>query len=499
MLRHRVLITGVAKAVSFILLAFASGCSGAPEPNTQDSDTTVAQAQFALTTQQRIFGFEAPLGWTASAGSITTDAAHTEGATSLSLRNTSYSELTSQALTTLSGVGTGLAIDVRPPAVASYGQLQILAVSPTLGWTAQWLGQVSLAGLPAGQFAHLSIPLSADAQQKLKQTYSDLKIRLAVSAPSSSAGWLFDNLHFTGAPQQDCAAGSAYTLLLQNQQGVSATMLENLRCTFFTVYPVLAQRFNPNAAKTVTFSFVETANVPAWADSDAAIVYLNKDHLAHNPLDSDVVVHETMHVVQAGYAGPPQVVEGWIIEGTADYVRDRYGLRNAENKWTIPTAWGEGQHFANGYGDTAAFFKWIDAHYRQNQAPVADALDDILRAGTYTANTWTTLTGHDVVSLWQEYSGNRAPQPDSVGVTFYRDDNYQGWSFRMRPGIYGATALGSRGLHDAISSLQVPSGYRVTAYVDDGSQGASIQYTASTTSVGAAWNDKFSTIVIEQL
>jgi hypothetical protein len=69
----------------------------------------------------------------------------------------------------------------------------------------------------------------------------------------------------------------------------------------------------------------------------------------------------------------------------------------------------------------------------------------------------------------------------------------------MRPGIYGATALGSRGLHDAISSLQVPSGYRVTAYVDDGSQGASIQYTASTTSVGAAWNDKFSTIVIEQL
>lgn len=495
MLRHRVFMTGAANAAWLSLIAFASACSGAAEPDAQDAESTLGHAQSALTTQQQIFGFEAPLAWSASAGTIATNTTHTEGATSLSLTGASYSEISSQPLSTLTGVGTDLAIDVRPPVDASYGQLQIYAISPTLGWSYQWLGQVSLAHLPTGQFAHLSIPLSADAQQKLKQTYSDLTFRLAVSAPTASTGWLFDNLHFNGATQ-DCAAGSAYSLSLVNQQGVDPAMLENLRCTFYTVYPLLAQRFNPGAASSVTFSFVETANVPAWADSDNAIVYLNKAHLAANPLDSDVAVHETMHVVQAGYHG---TVEGWIIEGTADYARDRYGLRNVENHWSIPTAWAPGQHFTNGYGDAAAFFKWVDAHYRQNQLPVADALDDIMRAGSYSANSWVTLTGHDVVSLWQEYSGNQAPVSASSGVTFYRDSNYSGWSFKIGTGVYGATELGSRGLQDAISSLQVPAGYRVTAYVDDGSQGSSVQFTADTSYVGDSWNDKFSTVVIEQL
>ena len=492
-------MVGASKAAWLCVLAFACGCSVATEAGTEETESGVGQVQSALTTQESVFGFEAPLGWAASAGSIATSTTHAQGATSLSLRNASYSELSSQLLTTLSGVGTELAIDVQPPAVASYGQLQVFAVSPTLGWQSyKWLGQASLAGLPAGQFAHLSMPLAADVQQKLKQTYSDLKLIIAVNAPASSTGWLLDNLHFTGAAQ-DCGAGSAYSLTLDNEQGVDPATLERLRCTFFSVYPQLAARFNPNAAHSVTFSFVETANNPAWAYPDSAIVVMSKAHLAANPFDSDVVVHETMHVVQAGYAGAPQVVEGWIIEGSADYARDKYGLRKAETGWSIPTSWAPGRHFANGYGDAAGFFEWIDANYRQNQVPVVDALDDILRAGTYTNSTWNALTGHDVVWLWQTYSNGQAPVSASSGVTFYRDDNYSGWSFTLAPGVYGATELGSRGLQDAISSISVPAGYRVTAYVDDNSQGASVQYTSSTASVGGTWNDLFSTLVVEQL
>lgn len=501
MLRRTVPSMGVAKVSGLCLLVLASGCSGAVETEGQEAESTIGQVQSALTTQERIFGFEAPLGWVASAGAVGTSTIHSQGATSLSLRNASYSEISSQYLSTLSGVGTALAIDVQPPAVASFGQLQIFATSPTLGWQSyKWFGQVSLAGLPAGQFAHLSIPLGADIQQKLQQTYSDLKIILAVNAPASNTGWLLDNLHFTGATQtEDCAAGSAYSLTLENEQGVDAATLERLRCTFFAVYPQLAARFNPNAAQHVTFSFVETGNNPAWAYPDSAVVVLNKAHLAANPFDSDVVVHETMHVVQAGYAGSPQVVEGWIIEGSADYARDKYGLRKAETGWSIPTTWQPGHHFANGYGDAAGFFEWVDANYRQNQLPVVDSLDDVLRAGTYTNNTWVTLTGHDVVWLWQAYSNGQAPQPASTGVTFYRDDNYTGWSFKLAPGVYGTTELGSRGLHDAISSLVVPSGYRVIAYEHDNSQGASVQYTSNTPSVGTDWNDKISTIVVQQL
>ena len=468
----------------------AVGCGANPDI---DAEESFGRTEGALTSQQGIFGFEAPLGWTGSAGNVGISTTHTEGASSLSLRNANYSLLTSQALSTLSGVGAELAIDVLPPAVASWGQLEFYATSATLGWTSyQWLGQVSLAGLPVGQFAHLKVPLSAAQQQKLKQSYSDLQIRLAVNAPASSTGWLLDNLHFTSLTQ-DCAAGSAYALTFVNQTGVDATMLENLRCTFFATYPLLAQRFNPNASKNVTFSFVENDKNPAWAEPGISTIFLNKAHLAAHPLDSDVVVHEGMHIVQAGYQDP---VQGWIIEGSADYARDRYGLRNLENGWSIPKVWAPGRHYANGYGDAAGFFEWIDAQYRQNKPGIVDALDDVMRSGVVSSATWIALTGYDVVPLWAQYSNNQAPVQAPAGITFYRDDNYTGLSFTIGTGTYGSTELGSRALQDAISSLKVPSGWRVTAYEHDGSQGASIQYTADTPSVGSTWNDKISTVVI---
>ncbi|HET9955870.1 MAG TPA: basic secretory protein-like protein [Polyangiaceae bacterium] len=491
------------KSVTLGILASATACSGvasdAGPESALDSATDLGHAEAALTTQQRVLGFEAPLGWTASAGSIGTSTTHTEGATSLSLRNASYSELTSEALSTLSGVSAELAIDVRPPAAAGWGQLQIFASSATLGWSSyQWLGQASLVGLPAGQFTQVKVSLPATVQQKLAQSYGDLRIRLAVNAPASSSGWLFDNLHFVGStpPPPDCSTGSQYTLTLVNEQGVDATHLQNLRCTFFQVYPLLVNRFNAAATRNVTFSFVETGNNPAWADPGTGVVFLNKAYLAGNPLDSDVVVHETMHIVQAGYSGQ---VEGWIIEGSADYARDRYGLTNAENHWSIPTGWSAGQHFANGYGEAAAFFKWVDARYRQNQAPVVDALDDIMRTGQYADSTWVSLTGKTVTALWQEYSNNQAPVPASSGVTLYRDSNFTGWSFVVGTGTYNATDLGSRGLHDVISSLRVPAGYRVIAYLDSESQGASTQFTGDASYVGDDWNDKISTIVVQRL
>ncbi len=43
-----------------------------------------------------------------------------------------------------------------------------------------------------------------------------------------------------------------------------------------------------------------------------------------------------MHIVQ-GYPGYGDArVPGWLVEGIADYARDRYGMDNAAAGWALP-------------------------------------------------------------------------------------------------------------------------------------------------------------------
>jgi hypothetical protein len=450
-----------------------------------------AQARAAAASPSDVLGFEVvATDWSASSGTVSSSNVHSQGNLALGLRNFSYSELVSAPLATLSGVSAELAIDVRPPISPPWGELQVFVSSPTLNLTNAWVGIVSLIGLPANTFSELRIAVPPAIEQALKGSYSDLRFKVVLNVPHATSDWLLDDLHFTGESAPDCAEGSAYTLLISGEQGVDPTHVENMRCTFYEVYPLLAARFNPGARTTVGMIFTDEPGV-AWAWEGNT--YYNKSFLASAPLDSDVVVHETMHIVQEGYTGE---VPGWIIEGTADYVRDAYGLYNAENGWSIPTGYGYGQHYRNGYGDAAAFFKWIDAHYRQGQLPVADALDDIMRQGRYSEQAFIDLTGHDVDDLWLEYSAGAAPEPAASGVIVFEHSGFGGADFTLAPGNYDSTDLRARGMNDRISSLVVPSGFSVTVYTDDFS-GPSAVYSADQSYVGDALNDRISSIVIE--
>jgi hypothetical protein len=201
-----------------------------------------------------------------------------------------------------------------------------------------------------------------------------------------------------------------------------------------------------------------------------------------------------MHIVQAGYTG---TVPGWIIEGTADFVRDKYGLTNAQNDWSIPTGYEYGHHYTAGYGESAAFFKWIDAHYRVGQSSVTQALDDILRAGTYSeAQTLSSLTGSSLLQLWNAYSGGQAPAPATQGITVYQDPSFGGLAVKLDHGTYPLLELRARGIqNDWISSLSLPAGYTVRAFTDDGFQGTEVVYTASASSLGTQ-NDQFSSLIV---
>ncbi|MGK4007165.1 basic secretory protein-like protein [Sorangium sp. So ce1036] len=472
---------------SLLLASWALGaCAVAGAPHDE-----AGTAELALTQQERVFGFEDVADWTASSGIRESSTLHTEGAAALGLRGFTYAELTSPALSTLSGVTDELALDIRLPASPAWGQVQVLVSSPTLGLNRAWLGQASLQGLPAGTWSTLAFAVPASIKSALQQSTSDLRITLTLNAPSSSAATVVDHLRFEGgAPAPACGDGSPYTLDVTTVPGFDDEILEDMICTFHSVYPQLVQRFNPAAPTTVGLIITEDPGV-AWASNGNT--YYNKQHMLDNPLDTDAVVHEIMHIVQS-YSGP---VPGWIVEGIADYVRDAYGLQNAAAGWSIPSGWTYGAHYLFGYGDAAAFFKWIDATYRASQTPVADELDDILRAGTYSSQTWVDLTGYDVETLWQQYSNNQAPLPATSGIAVYENPGFGGRAVVLDRGQYDASDLGARAIgNDWISSIQVPPGYTVTVYYDSPFSGTSIQYTADAATLGAM-NDQISSIVVE--
>ncbi|MBY0574654.1 MAG: DUF4157 domain-containing protein, partial [Undibacterium sp.] len=195
-----------------------------------------------------------------------------------------------------------------------------------------------------------------------------------------------------------CAASSPYILMVSDSDGVNPQQLETMLCSFFSAYPKIVLALNPRAKTTVhwVFQTQPDINASAWTLDDT--VYFSKPYLASHLNDTDLVVHELTHVVQWSLVGftPRFLVDGikdpslkditkleltgamprWIIEATADVMRDTYGQHNKEAGWALPSAYQYGQHYLGGYEEAAAFFKWIDLHYRMNQTSISLALSN---------------------------------------------------------------------------------------------------------------------------
>ncbi|WP_437941640.1 basic secretory protein-like protein [Sorangium sp. So ce341] len=474
---------------SLLLTCWAlSACAAPGEPY---DEAAVETAELALT-QGSVFGFEDVADWTASAGTLESSTLHTEGAAAIGLRGFASAELTSAPLSTLSGVTGELSLDIRVPVDPQWGFVQMFVSSPTLNLNRAWVGQASLHEVSEDTWSTISFALPAYLESALQQSYSDLRIILALNLPSSTEATVLDNLRFEGGtPTPTCGDGSPYTLDVTTVPDFNDVILEDMICTFYEVYPQLVQRFNPAASTTVGLHITNASGV-AWASG--IDTFYNRQFMLNDPLGTDVVVHEIMHVVQLGYWGE---VPGWIIEGGADYARDAYGLRNGEAGWSIPSGWTYGSHYLFGYGDAAAFFKWMDATYRVGLPPVVDALDDILRAGAYSSQTWVDLTGYDLETLWQQYSNYNAPPPATSGITVYENAGFGGRAVMLDRGEYDLIDMRARAIaNDWISSIQVPPGYTVTAYYDAGYTGTAVQYTSDTPTLGAM-NDQISSIVVE--
>ncbi|SEB10209.1 basic secretory protein-like protein [Pedobacter hartonius] len=178
--------------------------------------------------------------------------------------------------------------------------------------------------------------------------------------------------------------------------GFSTAIRDQMVNTFFAVYPKLSNRFNTNAAKTVTIWM--NPDFTGVAQAGGTQIEINPAYMSSHPKDVDVVVHEGMHIVQAYKGGVP----GWLTEGIADYVRYKYGIYNDENGWKMQP-YRPDQSYTAGYGTTATFLVWLEQHY---SATIVDQLNTISRNGQYTSATWVNITGKTVDQLWSEYGQN---------------------------------------------------------------------------------------------
>ncbi|MDQ8004776.1 MAG: basic secretory protein-like protein [Pedobacter sp.] len=189
-----------------------------------------------------------------------------------------------------------------------------------------------------------------------------------------------------------------YTLIFKsNDPSFNPALKKRMVETFFKVYPVLANDFNKNADKLVTFH-VDTAYKAVAAAGGGRIVY-NPGWFIKHPGDIDVVTHEVMHIVQNyGSGGGP----GWLTEGIADYVRYKYGVDNAGANWALP-AFKLEHSYKNAYRITARFLNWLEINGNKG---IVVKLDAAMRNHTYKETIWNELTGKTIDELWTMYAAN---------------------------------------------------------------------------------------------
>ncbi|WP_437935630.1 hypothetical protein [Sorangium sp. So ce341] len=186
------------RRVSFMITTSCAlvlgACAQAPDADEQ----LIEQVGQALTSPASVLGFESPADWTVTGATKSASADSSQGTSALALRSFNFAELRSAQLSTVSGVTSTLAFDLKPPVSPAFGTAQLYVDIPSRGVHSVYLGQVSLAGLAAGTYAPLSFSVPASIVTALQQTYSDLTFKIALNVPHTTADYLIDNLRFVG-------------------------------------------------------------------------------------------------------------------------------------------------------------------------------------------------------------------------------------------------------------------------------------------------------------
>lgn len=230
--------------------------------------------------------------------------------------------------------------------------------------------------------------------------------RLLLSAAALAAALAATSAHAVEATEVRQGVTLHYT---DATDALDAPMRTRIIETFFSAYLRERADFHPTAPTQVGIVIDTGYDGVAYVGEKekAATITINPGWLAKHPDDVDLVTHEAMHIVQGYPSYGDQQVPGWLVEGIADYARDRYGVDNAAAGWALPSVVKAGHSFDSGYRVTGAFLKWAEGEH----PGLVLALDKALRAGQYTPALWQKHAGKALPALWAEYAKPRSDAP----------------------------------------------------------------------------------------
>jgi hypothetical protein len=216
----------VSSASAVVLIAaLASACS-APDATGGPAREEVEQAQQALTNvQQRVLGFETPASDWSSSRAISSSSTVSQGSAALAITPNGYVELLSVPLASLGPVKSQISFDLQIPQPLSWGEARLILSLPSQGMGWQDLGSVALAGLPVGAFNKLSFTVPASAKAALESTYTDLRLRIVLNVPSTSAPLLLDHFDVAQAGGGTAPSGPASSLTLTHPRGFALSTM----------------------------------------------------------------------------------------------------------------------------------------------------------------------------------------------------------------------------------------------------------------------------------
>lgn len=208
-------------------------------------------------------------------------------------------------------------------------------------------------------------------------------------------------------------AGSPYTLKFTNKSPLFQTVVkQTLVNIFFTVYPKLVEYFKAhNPAMEVQVTIDPAYDGAAYASGGGIVISAN--YINANPGDTDILIHELTHIVQAYRSST-----FWIQEGIADYARHKFAVGHLPEDWSHLGSYSSDHKLENGYRETARFFVWLVKRVNGGEELLLE-VDGLCRSGTYSPAIWWDRTGMGATLLWDVYSRN----PALGGATVVLDIN----------------------------------------------------------------------------
>jgi len=147
----------------------------------------------------------------------------------------------------------------------------------------------------------------------------------------------------------------------------------------------------------------EGPNAPGWASGTTT--WIRPSWMRNNPNDIDILVHEIAHNAQQ-YGGNTAF---WIVEGIAEYVRDRWGMFNHLQPWSLPSRPPGNATYADPGHRPAGGFVRFATEYFYPDFNFAVEVNRRAQQGGLNLNAsreWVfEQTGYSLATLWDMYAG----------------------------------------------------------------------------------------------